>query len=278
MSAQMNLQRIEGSGWRVGLGNMLRKELGEWWGTRTWLVHAIIWTLILNGLLAALLWTTPTPPPDMTAEEIAAMEAATDIAIDGLEVFLVMAGMATAVGVVIIGQGMLLDEKHSGTLEWVLSKPVSRAAILVSKLIANGLGILVIMIALQGVIAYVQLAAAGSDIAALPFAAALLLVGLSDLFYLTLTLLLGVVAKGRGAVLGIPLALIFGYQIVLGIVPQLATIMPWKLTTPIGPEGAVALQVATQQPNIDPLPIVITAAWCVLFTGVAIWRFGKQEF
>ena len=28
--------------WLGGLGNMLRKELGQWWGTRTWWVQVLI--------------------------------------------------------------------------------------------------------------------------------------------------------------------------------------------------------------------------------------------
>ena len=63
MSARQ-LQRINASGWRVGFGNLLRKENEEWWGTRTWWRQAIIWALILNGILAILLWGPTSTPPE----------------------------------------------------------------------------------------------------------------------------------------------------------------------------------------------------------------------
>ena len=118
---------------------------------------------------------------------------------EGLQVFIIMAGMAVPIGVAIIGQGLILDEKKSGTLEWVLSKPASRTALLASKLIASAIGIVVVLVALQGALAYVQLALKGSPLAVLPFIGAMALVALNALFYLALTLMLGVLVDAAWA-------------------------------------------------------------------------------
>src|SRR5439155_10976170 len=53
------LQRVRGSGWQGGFGNMLRKELGDWFGTRRWLVQSILWVAIINGFIAFIFWVVP---------------------------------------------------------------------------------------------------------------------------------------------------------------------------------------------------------------------------
>ena len=186
-----------------------------------------------------------------------------------------MAGMAVPVGVAIIGQGLILDEKKSGTLEWVLSKPASRTALLASKLIASTIGIVVVLVALQGALAYLQLALKGSTPALLPFIGGMSLVALNALFYLALTLMLGVLFDGRGA--HDPMILIFGYQIFLGIAPWLADVTPWGLVVQAQREP-LAVLLAEGQPLPTVLPIVATVLWIVAFTAVAIWRFRQQEF
>lgn len=271
------LQRIEVSGWRIGFGNLLRKENGEWWGTRTWWVQAIIWALILNGILAILLWGPTETPADMTPEQAAALEAARDTIAEGLQVFMIMAGMAIPVGVTIIGQGSILDEKLSGTLEWVLSKPASRTAVIVSKLIANAIGIVAILVGLQGVVAYLQLTLKGAPPEVLPFIGGLALVALNALFYLALTVMLGVLFQQRGGVIGICMLLIFGYQFFVGLAPWLLEITPWGLVVQ-GQTPPLAVQVAEGQPLTSVTPILATVAWIVAFVAIAIWRFRKQEF
>ncbi len=68
--------------------------------------------------------------------------------------YAIFAGLFPAVGVVIIMQGVVVGEKKSGTAAWVLSKPVTRPAFILSKVIANSLGVLVTMVVLPGIVAY----------------------------------------------------------------------------------------------------------------------------
>jgi hypothetical protein len=112
-----------------------------------------------------------------------------------------------------------------------------------------------------------------------PFLAALSLVFLNLLFYLALTLMLGTLLSGRGLVIGIPLAILFGYQFLLAPAPWLADIMPWVLTQPTGPNSpSLAIVLALQQPLPTILPIAATIVWIVLFVVVALWRFERIEF
>ena len=72
----------------------------------------------------------------------------------GLTVFFAVAGIALPIGAIIMGQEEVLDEKRSGTAAWILSKPVSRVAFILAKVTANAIGILIIMVLLEGALAY----------------------------------------------------------------------------------------------------------------------------
>ncbi len=61
-------------------------------------------------------------------------------------IYAVFAGMFPAVAVVIIMQGVLVGEKRDGTAAWVMSKPISRPAFILSKVLANSLGVLATMV------------------------------------------------------------------------------------------------------------------------------------
>jgi ABC-2 type transport system permease protein len=160
----------------------------------------------------------------------------------------------------------------------VLSKPVSRSALILSKLAGNALGIFGVMGVLLGAATYGQIGlTTGVLLPVLPFAGMLGLLFLYQLFYLTLTIMLGTLFNNRGAVLGIPLVLIFGYQIMLGIAPWLGAIMPWNLVTTLA-YPALALAIAQGNPLPTVIPLLATLAWCILFTLIAVWRFRQEEF
>lgn len=285
MAANSTLTPAHETGWRRGLSNMLNKENGGWWKTRSWLVQTIIWLLILNGILATLLWASPDNVRvrvngEQLDETTAGIEALMEVKTTaGLVTFILIAGMAPAVGVIIIGQDALIGEKQSGTAAWVLSKPVSRNAFILSKLIAHAFGILITAIVIQAIIAYIQISATNKGLwPPGPFIVAIGLVFLNLLFYLTLTLMLGSIFNGRGAVIGISMLLLFGYQLFLGAAPWLGAIMPWGLVTQAGQGLPLAVRVALGSPATPVTPIVATALWCVLFVAVALWRFNREEF
>jgi ABC-2 type transport system permease protein len=262
--------------WFVGFFNLFRNENAMWWRTRRWLISVIVWTLLVNGVLASALFAPvdeTTPPPSADAVD------PSNPLVLGSTLLLVVGGLTTAIGAVITMQGVILDEKLSGTAEWVLSKPVSRAAFVLAKWSANVLASLLIMIVLQGLLAYLLISARVES--ALPlgnFVVAMSLVGLHLLFYLSLTLMLGALFNGRAAVLGIPLGLVLGVQLFLMIAPWLVEIMPWVLVIPPGGPDSLATLAMRGQPLPTVTPIIATAVWIVIFVVVAIWRFGREEF
>src|SRR5215213_1911159 len=173
------LQPVTARGQWMGFANLFRKENGEWWRTRTWLIHSLLWLFLVNGIVLVVL-TAPIPA-----------EAQNNLPPSGVMIFVLMGGLMTGLGIVIVMQGSVLDEKKSGTAAWVLSKPLSRRAFILAKLAANSLAALLIMIVLQGVVAYGLLSAFDKNPPMLfSFIAALGLMALHLLFYLTLTLML----------------------------------------------------------------------------------------
>jgi len=249
-------------GWRMGLGNMLAKELAAWYRTRRWWIQCLLWLVILN------LGIDLNIRGDSTAGQAGSS-------------FLVMTGFGLSIAAVSMAQDSILGEKHAGTAAWVLSKPLRRPAFILAKLIAIGLGILLTGIILPGALAYVQLTHSGMQGLSLPgFAGALGLAALNMLFYLTLALMLATLFNGRGPVLGISLGiLISGLMILFFPEPPrlLLAILPWRLVMPLG-EGPLAGYLALGVPLPTWTPIIATMLWCLLFTGVAIWRFRREEF
>jgi ABC-2 type transport system permease protein len=262
------LQPVNIQGRLMGFASMFRKENRGWWRTRTWLVHTVIWLLLINGAVFGTLITPVSPEDENMPPQ------------SGTMIFVIMSGLMTGLGIILVMQGSILDEKKSGTAAWVLSKPLSRPSFILAKLAANSLAALLIMVALQGAVAYVLMRAFDPSPPALGlFLAGLGLLALHLLFYLTLTLMLGTLFNDRAAVMGIAIGLLFGAQFVAGLLPVLVHIMPWTIIMPINanPEG-LAYQVMSGQPVSTVTPIIGTAVLTLVFIGVALWRFEREEF
>ncbi len=272
MASNSVLQPVTARGWRAGYNNLFRKENRDWWGTRSWLVQAIIWTAILIGVLAAVLFA---PMDDDASLLLPGGRAAL-----GLTVFFAVAGTALPIGAIIMGQEEVLDEKRSGTAAWILSKPVSRVAFIVAKVTANAIGILIILVLLEGALAYGLIAiVTGRAFPVLPYLGALGVLYLDVMFYFLLSLMFSAASNSRGAAIGIPMAVLFSYQFIVSLAPWTLEIMPWGLTNAgTGSQGSsITVAIALGQ-SYSALPIIATLLWCVLFMVVAVWRFNRDEF
>lgn len=260
------LQLINEPEWRSGFTNLLNKEYALWWKTRTWWIQSLIWLLILNGLVALILWgpllsAESTPSPVLGYSE-------------GLPFYLNFKGVFVAIGVIIISHGVIIGEKQSGTAEWVLSNPVSRAAFILSKLIANASGILITMVLLQDLVAYLQFSFYGEKfLPFLPYLSAMSVQSLHLFYYLALTLMLGTFFNRRGAVIGIPIAHLFGLPLLWNSAPGLVRLLPASLPD-------LSLLMALEQPLAQDwyVPIWVTLALSLGYVLVAIWRFEREEF
>jgi hypothetical protein len=250
----------------MGFGNMLAKENSAWWRTRRWWIQSLVAIFFVVGSTVA-----NHQLAGISVERIASFN-----------ILMVIAGVLP-IAAIVLGQDAILGELHSGTAAWVLSKPLRRPAFLLAKLVANGLGLLVTAVLIPGVIAYgyfylvggVKLPIAG-------FAGAMGLVCLYLLFYLTLATMLATLFRGRGPVFGIAMGTTLGF--LMGQPPAwLDALLPWPmLISYIQDSGPILFPLAgllileKQLPTL--VPIIATALWCMLFTGIAFWRIRWQEF
>lgn len=267
MAAELKLQTRQNKRWTRGLGPLLKRENRKWWGSRRWWVSLLIWVGMLNGLLAFALYILP----QMAAADgmaISADEAYTT----GVQMFFGLGIIGLSLGAIVMLQDAIIEEKATGTAEWVLSKPVSRTAFVLAKLLPNLLGMVVTMLIIPGTIGYVLLNT--YEMAAwttADFLTAYLIIGVNLLFYVTLTLMLGVFVNARPPLLGITLASLFGGSLIP--LPKLVQFTPWKLG-----ELVVLPMMGQALPPIATTMLVSTAVWSVVFLAVAIWRMNRLEF
>jgi ABC-2 type transport system permease protein len=251
-------------GWRRGLSSMLRSEFAHWWQTRLWWIQCLIWGGIVGFMLGGILFTTSNPTPS------------SDTAI----LYSIFAGLFPAVGVTIIMQGVVVGEKKDGTAAWVLSKPVTRQAFIMSKVITNSVGVLATMVILPGILAYsLNAIASKTPWSLIEFLAALAGIFLCNFFFLSLTLMLGTIFSDRGPVIGISLGLLFLQQYLVGLIPFLRYVLPWNLVIPIGKQvDAVVPCLLIGTPYYSFLPVLAVALESILFIIVALYRFNREEF
>jgi ABC-2 type transport system permease protein len=261
LAARQGLIPVRERAWLGGFGNMLRKEFGQWWGTRTWLVQTLIWVLILNGISTIVAGTESMAPGDLLQEVV--------------QTFLGLSLGAIGMGTVIVVQGAIVGEKELGTAAWVMSKPASRSAFILSKALAYMIGFWVTAIIIPTIIFLVvtrQLVPAPLSLQ--PFLYGVALVALGQLFYLTLTLMLGTFFDSRGPIAGIGIAIIMIGLLLKGMIPfPILLVTPWALQDLSG-----ALALGLPLPPGWQLPILATGIWIVVMTVVALWRFGHEEF
>ena len=254
-------------GWRTGFGNLFRAECRRWWKTRLWWIQLLIWTAAINGLLFAVL----SAPSDTGLP-------------DAVLPYGVFGGFFTSVGVIIVMQGSMVGEKISGTAAWVLSKPVSRASFFLAKWLGNAIGFAVTAVLVPGVIAYgLFTVKAGMALEIFDFLAGLGILLLFNLFWLSLTLMLGAMFNRRGAVIAIPLALVLGQQFISAILMQIsdrvAEFLPFALVMPdmlVENSSIVsAIILGAEIPTANP--IVSSMAGVMIFTAIGIWKFNQEE-
>jgi len=270
MATNNTFVTVKEQGWRMGFANLLGNENREWWGSRRWLKQAGLWLLIVNGFVVINLFVLPAITlPD---EDVASMM---DPVAEGIRALFQLGASTLAIGTIIMTQGKVIGERQTGITAWILSKPVSRPAYFLSKVVSHSIGIFIIMIGFQSAVAYGLLWFANGD--PLPLLPFLLGVGglvLHTFFYLTLTMMLGVFVKTRSQVLGVAMGSFFGGMVLPSLISQLGLVTPWSL-----PNILPALALQMQIPFVTAyLPILMTAIWSMVFIIVALWKLPRLEF
>lgn len=276
MAANIDFVRVKELSGLRGFSNLLRKENRAWWGTRRWWINLLLWTGMLGGLTALMLYVMPPLAEASGDPEVAAMGGPIPFGMElGLTVFFQMSSMALAIGAIVLFQDAFLDEKHSGVAEWILSKPVTRRSCVLAKLAAGLLALPPLLIALPALTAYILLSLRGAaPFPLLPFLGGVGIVWIHTVFYLTFTLMLGTFFNSRGPILGTTLGFLLGGSVLGGLARPLLFVTPWMLSR-------ITPMVAGSQPVPAGMlwpPLAATAAWSVIFTIVALVKFERMEF
>lgn len=252
--------------WSAGLTNQTRREGSMWWSTGRWWRQGLLWTGILNGLLIAMLWALPALLAGVEGSD--AMP--TDVFATAAQ-FAELAAVVTAAGVVILTQGVLLDDLRVGLTEWMLSKPLSRPSLVLAKLAGHLSGLIPALVVIPWIGVYILLSVAAGELWPVGrFLGAVALVTLFVSFHLALVVGVSVWTRRRGAVLAIPLALLVGMDAVIGAAPSLADWMPYVLN-----RVAAAVLVTGALPAAGP--VLATAGWTAALVVAAVWRFRRLE-
>ncbi len=278
MASNSILPTVNERGWRAGLWTLVRKENRDWWSTRTWLIQSVAWLLIVDGLMLIVMLVSSDPAMLAQADPATAAQLADNTTVP-VSKFFEFAGFALALGVAIMAQDEIIGEKRSGSAAWILSKPVSRTAFVLSKLVGNLPGIMVVMVLLPGAVAYLVVSAyRAGPLPLAGFLAGLAALLLYLLVFLALTLMLGTLSNSRGLVLGVPLILILGFQIYMVFLSPLYPLLPQSLTmSGGGATDGLAQALALGHPVTSVVPIVANVVWIVLFVSIAVWRLEREE-
>lgn len=166
-------------------------------------------------------------------------------------------------------------QKHLQSFTWVLSKPASRVAFYLSKLLNNGFSILILMMVIPFAIAFVLLWSKNPELNIPGFLTAFGILIIHTFFYLSVSLMVGVFAEKRSMVLAITLAGLLGGQLMMNIVKELMYFTPFGLSqimAGVANEGPLAI------PGILWLPVGVTLLLSLIFVLLSIWKIQKLEF
>ncbi len=251
--------------WTAGLGNLVGREAAAWWAHGRWRLHALVWSAILAGLLALMLWVLP------AVMERAGAQAGSGGITETAMQFPDLASVIVAVGVVLLCQGLLLDERRNGVLEWLLSKPVARPSVVLAKFVGQGSGLIVTVVAIPWGVVHVVLSLAAGELwnplHSLGVAGILALV---VVFHLALVLMLSTLTSSRVAILAIPIVAIVSADGLTGVFPDLFYVLPWSL-------GPVASVLLAEGLLVSAWPIVATVGWTLVLLAAGAAMLQRAE-
>jgi len=251
----------------IGLGTMLRKELLEQWRTRRLVVVAIVFGAIGIGspLLARY---TPELVKALAGDQFQIV-LPPPTAAEAVDQFLKNVGQAGVLTAILLAMGSVAVEKERGTAALLLTKPVSRAAFLLAKLLTIGSTLLIgLLVAAIGGYAYTAILFEALPAAGWSAMAGLLLLALIG--YASLTFVGSAVSRSSLAAAAIGI----GAMIVLAVVSALPGIGPF---TPGGLNVPGAAMALGKDPGAIIGPVLVNLIGVSFVFGVAWLAFRRQE-
>ena len=254
------MQRTNTESWYAGMTNLIRRELLHERNRMYWIQQLVIWALFTNGMVALVL--------SMSSFMDEGIET---LLIISLGVFYGMLALFVSIFVPILLQGTIIDEKTSGISAWILSKPVSKKAYILSKLIASILAIIAVSVVINGAIGYFVFSAFGFILNIPGYIINLGLTSIVVIYFISLTVMLGTLTTSRGKVLAGAVGLGVGAQIIANYFPLVLFLIPYSL--PVLGIGYVTGNL------VQGLEFILLSA-CVqifMFIVIAVKAFDRTE-
>lgn len=247
-----------------GFRNLVGKENGEWTTGLSLVANGAIWMLVVALVSVAVAFVRG---------EVLSGQSPKDLNDAGALMFFVLGSVASVIAVVARTQGAIIGEKQLGTAAWVLSKPASRRAFILAKLLVHFRWLLTVTLLLPAVVFYVLMTAVSTlPPPPLAFLGGVGILSLGLLFYLSLSLVLGTVFESRGPLAGC----VFGFMVAGFLVANYATWLtaafPWLFF-----QSGYYLVTQGGIPLYGLVSIPATALWSALFVFLALRRFRHAE-
>jgi len=254
------MQQTNTDPWYAGMKNLVRRELFHERTRMYWTQQMIIWALITNGMVALIL----TLPGDLVGVMM-------PVYTFSLVIFYNMLSFLIILFIPILLQGVVIDEKVTGIAAWILSKPVSKKAYLISKMITSILPIILVSVVINGAIGYGVFVVFGYTPNAVGFAMNLGLTGVVVAYFASLTIMVGTITTSRGKVLAAAIGLGVGANILANFFPLIMFIVPYAL-----PLLGLGLITGDAVMGID-LILISACVQIALFTTIALFVFERTE-
>lgn len=247
-----------------GFRNLARKENKDWASDFLWLVHGVIWLILVAGTPLVVSFVRTRISPDVTPKDVNDTAAL---------LYFVMANVGSVIAVVVRSQGAIVGEKQLGTAAWVLSKPASRKGFVLAKLAVHARWLTLLTVLAPAVVLYVSLPSiSGRPLPLLFFLGGVGMMVIALVFYLALSLLLGAIFESRGPVAGSVFGFLVGGLLLSNYAGWLTAIFPWLFF-----ENAYYLVERGWMPPTGVSSIVATTLWSAAFVVVALYRFERAE-
>jgi ABC-2 type transport system permease protein len=251
-----------------GLATLLRKELLEQWRTARLPIVATVFLLV--GLSSPLLARfTPDILKAVGGDQFGAISIPTPTSADAYAQLAKNLGQFGALVAVLLAMGSVATEKERGTAALILTKPASRDAFLLAKMVAIA-ATLGISTAIAGAGAWLYTLVLFEPLPIGGFAASMVLQWLTLVAYAAITFLGSTLTRSALAAAGLGVAAFIVLGIV-GIVPAIGRYLPTGLGDP-----ARALALGLPGVDVAGPAIASVVLVCALFV-VAALVFRRQE-
>jgi ABC-2 type transport system permease protein len=178
-------------------------------------------------------------------------------------------GQFGVLAAILVTMGAVANEKDHGTAAFLMTKPLSRGAFVVSKVVALGL-LLALATAVAGVLCWIYAAVLFEALPVAGFAAAVFLLWLSLCVFAAITFLASVVARSAIVAGGIGIAAL----LVAGILSALPVV---GVYLPTGLWGLADQLAVGLTPDALLGPVLVNVAIIALAVALSWWSFQRQE-